>query len=78
MCFLIGILWEYHAFFIPMCGIQQLCGFEDHLYDMLVAMIFRGLLRVEGEEKDIHVSWGQVYISGIRKSVFRLGNTQTI
>jgi hypothetical protein len=32
--------------------------FEDHLYDMLVAMIFRGRFGVEGKEEDIHSGHG--------------------
>jgi hypothetical protein len=34
--------------------IEKLCGFDDHLYDMLVAMIFSGYLGVKGKEEDIH------------------------
>ena len=39
----------------PVGGIEQLCGFEDHLYDMLVAMIFRSEFGTEIEEEDIHL-----------------------
>ena len=38
--------------------VQQLSGFEDHLYDMFVAMIFRGLFRIEGKEEDVHFGLG--------------------
>jgi hypothetical protein len=38
--------------------VQKLRCFKDHLYDMLVAMIFRGGLGVEGKEEDIHSGSG--------------------
>ena len=38
----------------PMDTIQQLCSFKDHLYDMLVAMMFRSFAVIEVEEEDIH------------------------
>jgi len=41
-----------------MCSVEKLSSFEDHLYDMLVAMIFRGLCRVEVEEEDVHFGGG--------------------
>ncbi len=37
-----------------MSRIQELGSFKDHLYDMLVAMMFRSNARVEGKEEDIH------------------------
>jgi hypothetical protein len=38
----------------PVGGIQKLSGFEDHLYDMLVAMMFRSNAGIEREEEDVH------------------------
>jgi hypothetical protein len=58
VCPLVSILGKNQSFLIPVCRIQQLGSFKDHLYDMLVAMIFRGFLWVEREEKDIHSGVG--------------------
>jgi hypothetical protein len=38
----------------PVGRIQKLCSFEDHLYDMLVAMILRGLARNRVKIEDVH------------------------
>jgi hypothetical protein len=35
--------------------IEELGSFKDHLYDMLVAMMFRGFAGIEGEEEDVHL-----------------------
>ena len=51
---LVGILGKDHSLFAPMSRVEELGGFEDHLYDMLVAMIFRGGFGVEGKEEDVH------------------------
>ena len=54
----IRILWKVHTSLHPMCSVEKLSSFEDHLYDMLVAMIFRGLCRIEVEEEDVHFGGG--------------------
>jgi hypothetical protein len=38
----------------PVGGIQELCRFEYHLHDMLVAMIHRSLAGTEVEKEDVH------------------------
>ena len=43
----VSILRKSFRIQYPVRTIQKLCSFEDHLYDMLVAMIFRGGLGVE-------------------------------
>jgi hypothetical protein len=58
VCLLIGVLREMHSSFHPMCSVEKLSSFEDHLYDMLVAMIFRGLDGIEVEEEDVHFGGG--------------------
>jgi hypothetical protein len=40
--------------------IEELGGFKDHLYDMLVAMMFRGFAGIEGKEEDVHGGHGSV------------------
>jgi hypothetical protein len=47
-------------------GIQELCRFEYHLDDMLVAMIHRSLAGTEVEEEDVH---GDGQKSGSKESV---------
>ena len=48
-------IWKQHGWVEhPVSRVEKLCSFEDHLYDMLVAMIFRGCFWVEGKEEDIH------------------------
>jgi hypothetical protein len=37
-----------------MGSVQELCGLQDHLYDMFVAMITRSDARQEMKDKDIH------------------------
>jgi hypothetical protein len=54
MCLLVGVLRQNHAFLIPVSRIQELSCFKDHLYNMLVAMIFRGFFGIEREEEDVH------------------------
>lgn len=61
MSLLVGVLREFvPRRRNPVCGIQELRSFEDHLYDMLVAMIFRGGLGVERKEEDIHCRYGSL------------------
>lgn len=59
-----------------MCSVEKLSSFEDHLYDMLVAMIFRGLDGVEVEEEDVHFG-GESNQSGAKQSVFNTYTVQT-
>jgi hypothetical protein len=43
-------------------GVQELGSFEDHLYDMLVAMMFRSNARVERKEEDVHSGQGVCWV----------------
>jgi hypothetical protein len=63
MCLLVGILREMHSGFHPMCSVEKLSSFEDHLYDMLVAMIFRGLDGIEVEEEYVHFGGSQTNLA---------------
>jgi hypothetical protein len=38
----------------PVGTIEELGRFKDHLYDMLVAMMFRSDAGIEGKEEDVH------------------------
>jgi hypothetical protein len=37
-----------------MGGVEKLCRFKDHLYDMFVAMMSRCNARIKVKEEDIH------------------------
>jgi hypothetical protein len=50
----IRILGKNVAACNPVSRIQELSRFEDHLYDMLVAMMFRSSAGIEREEEDVH------------------------
>ena len=53
---------------------QQLCSFKDHLYDMLVAMMFRSNAGIEGEEEDVH---GGDCIATSNQSIFSIDEVRT-
>jgi hypothetical protein len=54
MGLLVGIGRQETCVGHPVRAIEKLCAFKDHLYDMLVAMMFRGVAGIEREEEDIH------------------------
>jgi len=42
----------------PVGRIEKLCGFKNHLYDMLVAMMSRCNAGIEVKEEDVHLGCG--------------------
>ncbi len=46
--------WKTRGIGEPMRTVQELRSFKDHLYDMLVAMMFRSNASVKREEEDVH------------------------
>jgi hypothetical protein len=58
MGLLVGVRRETSRVNDPVRAIEKLCTFKDHLYDMLVAMMFRGLAGIEREEEDVHGGHG--------------------
>jgi hypothetical protein len=42
----------------PMCGIEHLTGFKNHLDHMLIGMGLRSFLGVVGKNKEVHLGAG--------------------
>jgi hypothetical protein len=50
----IGVCRDVVRIYDPVCAVQKLSGFKNHLDDMLVAMILGGFAGVQREYEDIH------------------------
>jgi hypothetical protein len=50
----IGVCRDVVGIYDPVCAVQKLSGFKNHLDDMLVAMILGGFAGVQRKYEDIH------------------------
>jgi hypothetical protein len=50
----IGVCRDVVRIYDPVCAVQKLSGFKNHLDDMLVAMILGGFAGVQRKYEDIH------------------------
>jgi hypothetical protein len=60
MGLLVGVLGESQPGLRPVRRVEELGSFKDHLYDMLVAMMFRSFAGIEGKEEDVHGGYGSI------------------